>query len=287
MGKRKIFFSIFLGTIICLGSTCDGVHIDDDIQEEDSGIIIDDENLNDDFDDNLEDEEINEDVSLYDTLYFSNKVRVLSLNMLLFPEEILYVDGETITIPADTIILPDNAKLISIDPIIVVVEREEELDVEEDPEPEKTLREKLIETFRSQIGVRQIGNNTGPEIDMYLASIGYEPGYAWCGAFAAWGYLEHGIQIPNAAIWTPAWFPNSKIIPNEDAQMGDVGGIHFASLGRIAHIVVFDEDWSDAGNLIITVEGNTNDTGDRTGDGVYRKRRSKNQIRHSANWIDG
>jgi hypothetical protein len=151
---------------------------------------------------------------------------------------------------------------------------------------EKTIRERLIETFRSQIGVRQVGDNTGPEIDLYLAAVGLGPGYPWCGAFVGWGYKEHNLTIPNGAAYTPNWFPNRMTIPNKEALTGDVGGIYFSSLGRIAHIVVFEEDFDNGKNLIQSIEGNTNDTGSRTGDGVYRKYRSKNQIYRSANWID-
>ncbi len=145
------------------------------------------------------------------------------------------------------------------------------------------IRQEVIETFRSQVGVRQTGNNTGPEIDQYLASVGLGPGYAWCGAFAGWGFKQHGIEIPEGAAWTPNWFIRNT---TDDPQLADVGGIYFQSLGRIAHIVVYDEDWSDTRNTITTIEGNTNDTGSRTGDGVYRKYRSKRQIHKSANWIN-
>ena len=197
MGKRKIFFGLFLGALVCLGFTCDRIHI-----ENGNGYIV---------------------------------------------------------LPPDTTTV----------------------------EPELPIREQLIKTFRSQIGVRQTNGNTGPEIDMYLASVGLGPGYPWCGAFMSWGYQEHNLSVPETGAWTPSWFIDGRVIPNNQAQLGDVGGLYFSNLGRIAHIMVFDENWSDAGNLIITVEGNTNDTGSREGDGVYRKRRSKNQIHRVANWIDG
>ena len=154
----------------------------------------------------------------------------------------------------------------------------------EEPEP-INVRDALVETFQSQVGVRETGDNTGPEIDMYLKSVGLDPGYAWCGALMGWGFLKHNLTIPNGAAWTPNWFPASKVIPHEEAQKGDVGGIYFQSLKRIAHIVFYEENWENGKNLITTIEGNTNDTGSRNGDGVYRKYRSKNQIRKSANWI--
>lgn len=41
-----------------------------------------------------------------------------------------------------------------------------------------------LDIARQAIGVHeQGGNNRGPEVDAYLASVGLEPGYAWCAAF--------------------------------------------------------------------------------------------------------
>ena len=183
----------------------------------------------------------------------------ISNDIIINDSDTTHVNGnDTIAIPPDTVIV----------------------------EPELPTRVQLIQTFRNQIGVRQTNGNTGPEIDMYLASVGLDPGYPWCGAFASWGYQEHDLSVPETGAWTPSWFISSKVIPKEETDLADVGGIYFSNLGRIAHIVVFDEVWSDAGNLILTIEGNTNDTGSREGDGVYRKRRSKNQIKYSANWMD-
>ena len=63
-------------------------------------------------------------------------------------------------------------------------------------------------------------------------------------------------------------------------------GIYFNNLGRIAHVGILVETWQETSNTITSVEGNTNDTGAREGDGVYKKYRSKNQIRSTSNWIN-
>ncbi len=148
------------------------------------------------------------------------------------------------------------------------------------------VRDALIDTFQSQIGVKETAPNSGPQVDQYLASVGLSPGYPWCGAFVAWGYKNHGLYVPKGAAFTPSWFVAGKLIPLREVKRGDVGGIYFASLGRIAHIVVFEQDDEPGKNLILTIEGNTNDSGSRTGHSVLRKRRSKNQIYRCANWID-
>jgi hypothetical protein len=152
--------------------------------------------------------------------------------------------------------------------------------------PVVPLRQAVLTTFRNQIGVRETGPNTGPEVNMYLGAVGFDPGYAWCGALIGWGYLKHSISIPKSAAWSPAWFPAARTIDKEQAREADVFGIYFQSLQRIGHVGVLDETWNNGSNMIYTIEGNTNSAGGREGDGVYRKRRSKNQIYRTANWID-
>ena len=287
MGKRKVFFGIFLGIIICLGVACNGIYIEKEHVDE---IDIPKEELIEKVKDTLTTTPIYNlptiDVvvnGLGETLFKIDTIVPLPYNAIVLSEAVFVLPSDTIEVgdkivilPSDTVTVPYNAVIISNNIVFLKLEETEEL----------SLREKLANTFRSQVGVRETGPNTGPEIDMYLASVGLGPGYPWCGAFASWGYQEHDLSVPETGAWTPSWFINSRIIPKEETDLADVGGIYFSNLGRIAHIVVFDEVWSDAGNLILTIEGNTNDTGSREGDGVYRKRRSKNQIKHSANWID-
>jgi hypothetical protein len=66
-------------------------------------------------------------------------------------------------------------------------------------------------------------------------------------------------------------------------RAGDIFGIYFNNLKRIAHAGFVDE-WGST--FIITVEGNTNETGSAEGDGVYRRRRPIGSIHSVANWID-
>ncbi len=101
---------------------------------------------------------------------------------------------------------------------------------------------------------------------------------------------ESGTKLLQAS--TRALEPNTRQIsdalalkPNTQnltAVSGDVFGIYFANLKRIAHVGFVDE-WGD--KQIITVEGNTNEAGSGEGDGVYRKRRPISSIYQVANWI--
>ena len=64
---------------------------------------------------------------------------------------------------------------------------------------------------------------------------------------------------------------------------GDVFGIYFPEKKRIAH-VGFIDSWD--GTWLISVEGNTNTSGNADGDGVYRKRRPTSSIYQVARYIN-
>lgn len=149
----------------------------------------------------------------------------------------------------------------------------------------KSVRADLINTYRSHIGVRELtGNNDGNIVEAYLRAVNLGKGFAWCAAFVAYCHLDNGLMIPKAPAWSPSWFPTSKNIPLREAVAGDVFGIYYFHLNRIAHVGFIDEPYNNGSNIIITVEGNTNDDGSREGDGVYRKRRSKAQIKSISRW---
>jgi hypothetical protein len=65
-------------------------------------------------------------------------------------------------------------------------------------------------------------------------------------------------------------------------QPADVFGLHYANLGRIGHTGIL---LKDEGSYWVTVEGNTNGVGSREGDGVYSKRRRKDQITVISRWV--
>ena len=154
-------------------------------------------------------------------------------------------------------------------------------------------RELVIKTYNSQLGVREAtGKNDGKQVEMYLAQAKSSKGNPWCAAFLAWCFKQAKIETVNSA-YSPSWFPVNKTIYARGLdrlnrkftpKQGDVFGLYFQNLKRIAH-VGFIDTWNQQG-YIITVEGNTNEAGSREGDGVYKKRRLKRQIYKVANWID-
>jgi hypothetical protein len=125
----------------------------------------------------------------------------------------------------------------------------------------------------------------------YCGSVGQKDGIPWCACFVKWVFAQHKINTGNANAWSPSWFPSARVFyrrgqANQQLpRPGDVGGLFYQNLGRIGHVFIFVK-WTN--NTVETVEGNTNDAGDRdsfSGDAVHRKRRLPRQIFIASNWL--
>ena len=148
----------------------------------------------------------------------------------------------------------------------------------------------VADVYSSQIGVRELtGHNDGVAVEKYLAITGFGKGYSWCAAFVSWTYKEADVpSLKNA--WAASWFPPANTIytkgkhGNLTPDKADVFGIYYAQHKRIGHVGFIDE-WPKDNDYAITVEGNTNGAGSREGDGVYRKRRLKENIYKVSRWV--
>ena len=59
-----------------------------------------------------------------------------------------------------------------------------------------TLIEAALAFAVSQLGVHeQGGNNTGPEVDVYLASVNLSPGNSWCAAFFFYCFKQAALRL--------------------------------------------------------------------------------------------
>ena len=140
-----------------------------------------------------------------------------------------------------------------------------------------------------EVGTREAtGKNDGERVEEYLRATGLGKGNAWCAAFVTWVYKEARVKAVISA-WSPSWFTKNVIYTrgsstNLTPAKADVFGIYFTNLKRIAHVGFIDK-WDNTA-YTMTVEGNTNDTGSREGDGVYYKRRLKSQIYKVSRWIN-
>jgi len=140
--------------------------------------------------------------------------------------------------------------------------------------------DKVLAIARSQIGVREAtGHNDGMKVESYLAYTGNKKGEPWCAAFVSWVFGQAGLKQPRTA-WSLALFPKAHLV--KTANPATIFGIYFADKGRIAHVGLVERQ---KGNWIYTIEGNTNSTGSREGDGVYRKLRHVKTIKAYADWL--
>jgi hypothetical protein len=147
---------------------------------------------------------------------------------------------------------------------------------------------RAVDVARTQIGVREAppGSNRGPEVDLYLRTVGLDPSggcFPWCAAFVYWcfahaaaalgarnpvvrtaGVLDHwnragqlGVRRLRQApvLSRPALVrPGMVFIIRTRAGLGHTGIVEAADLGALA-----------------TIEGNTNEGGSREGIGVFRR----------------
>ena len=180
--------------------------------------------------------------------------------------------------------------------------------------------------YSSYVGVRELTHhNDGPEVERFLAHVGLKKGAPWCAAFVSYCLYKAGYTDAPRSGWSPDYFPKRQRVwalsqkytpPHADstppyhAQIGDLFGIWYANLGRIAHVGFVDCPApstqnraqqhekppnattpriniippSHSGAYITTVEGNTNDNGSREGIGVFRKYRPLKSIKYIARW---
>jgi CHAP domain len=149
----------------------------------------------------------------------------------------------------------------------------------------------VVAAFTSQLGVKETGFNSGPQVNQYLASVRARSGQHWCAAFVSWCYQNAQVTTPPITAWAASFFPAAQRIYTRPGPLrkhpepGDLIGLYYTNLKRIGH-VGFVERWRPERGECVTVEGNTNDGGSRNGDGVYRKRRLIRQVYAVSNWID-
>ena len=179
----------------------------------------------------------------------------------------------------------DNQNSSEIPELEVISPEESLLGVEEVILPEQ--KPTLSDIYLSQIGVRELtGKNDGPEVEIYLKSVGLGKGYSWCSAFVKWSLDQ--VEISNKInAWSPTAENKSNLIYQtrrfiSEPEPGDVFTLYYPKLKRIGHTGFFHQKQNES--IIVTVEGNTNEAGSREGDGVYKKYRSLKTIHSISRW---
>ena len=138
----------------------------------------------------------------------------------------------------------------------------------------------LVKIAQGELGLREeTGRNDGKRIREFLTVVGLKKPEPWCAAFISWVFAEAGFERPRSG-WSPDLFPVSRLASS--ALPGNVIGIYFPEKKRIAHVGLIEKE---DGDWLVSLEGNTNLTGSREGDGVYRKRRHRKSIYKISDWL--
>lgn len=164
------------------------------------------------------------------------------------------------------------------------------------PEPSSVLMLQALGVAVSQIGQMEqpIGSNRGPMVDQYLKATGvsltgHPDTRAWCMAFVYWAFAQAAQHLgtPNVAPKTAGclnhWrrarlVPGAVRITKADA-MADLslvkpGQVFICDFGKgLGHTGIVERVLPDG--RLVTVEGNTNNDGSRSGVGVFRLERRK------------
>lgn len=144
-----------------------------------------------------------------------------------------------------------------------------------------TLARKALEIGITQIGVEEIprNSNSGPEVEIYLKSVGLPKGYSWCMAFVYWCTQKAAIQmvVKNPLKRTAGVLDQYNSRPLLVQAIPQQGDIFIMDLGKgLGHTGIIEKI---VGNTLYTIEGNTNSEGGREGYKVCRKKREIRTIK--------
>jgi len=157
-----------------------------------------------------------------------------------------------------------------------------------DAAPISDIPHSFIDTLKSFIGLQELtGNNDHPLIDKFFDETCGLRNNPWCASVVGYSLKVNNHDLPETLqCWSPSYFPKDRITwrkgDNKKLRVGDVFGIYFPSKGRVAHVgVIYGEKRN---GWVMTLEGNTTDSGGRDGNAFHLRRRHKSQIYITANW---
>ncbi|MFN4249061.1 MAG: CHAP domain-containing protein [Flavipsychrobacter sp.] len=152
-----------------------------------------------------------------------------------------------------------------------------------DVKPVNNIKGLALQFAITQLGITETAKNSSPQIDKYLKSVGLGPGYAWCQAFVFFCFQEAAKQLATAnplpktagvlACWNKTT-PNSRITKSEalqDPSLLQPGYQFIMDFGKgLGHTGIIERI---EGDVLHTIEGNSNDAGSREGTEVCRRTR--------------
>ncbi|UHG93287.1 CHAP domain-containing protein [Spirosoma oryzicola] len=150
------------------------------------------------------------------------------------------------------------------------------------------LINKALAVAASQVGVTEkpLNSNRGPQVDLYLQSVGIYGPASWCAAFVHWCFLQAAkeLGIDNPLVKTGGCWDHWRKCESKGAKRYTAAqvaknpkllkpGLLFVmdfgkGAGHTGFVLAID------GKRIVTIEGNTNTDGSRNGIGVFKRSRS-------------
>ncbi len=133
---------------------------------------------------------------------------------------------------------------------------------------ESSIGAAALRVAQTQRGVREIGTNTGPQVDRYLEAAGVAPGNPWCASFLAWSLEKAGHKMPGGG-WAgvATWVRNAeqgsnglKLVSADEARPGDIAAYDWGGgndFGADGHIGFLDSSVKDG--RFTALEGNNAD----------------------------
>lgn len=152
----------------------------------------------------------------------------------------------------------------------------------------------VLTIVSAEVGTREVSRNRGPRVDDYIRAVGLKPEdeHPWCAAFVYWAFAAAARTIgttnpcPRTAsalrMWTKAapecrirTFGEGHVVDPERIRPGAVFVLE-KSHGK-GHVGIV-EGVDLRTKVLTTIEGNTDGSGSREGDGVYRRQRKMSDV---------
>lgn len=152
-----------------------------------------------------------------------------------------------------------------------------------------TIASRIVSIAATQIGVREVTKNQGPGIEKYWAATTYPDGFdnrePYCAAFVCWvireacAGLTTKFSLPKSPVaydiekWGVANTKNGVAVKTNKSALkaGDI-----FTLSAASHVGIIK---SVGKSTVVTIEGNTDGSGSREGDGVYERTRTIASLR--------
>jgi len=152
------------------------------------------------------------------------------------------------------------------------------------------LIDELIAIARAEVGVREVGDNSGARVREFQATTTLGgTNWPWCAAFAGWCIREACKKLKVKNTWCNSAscdvilaFARSNGILHETPQVGDVFLVMASKYDATHTGIVF----AVTSNRFREVSGNTNNSGSRNGNGVYEQWRENGDRYKFVRWVD-